>query len=292
MNKELIIFNPSIEDGGVEKNLFLISNFFVNNNIKTTVISADIVKKNYFDRKIKFFYPSKINFKNSGRYKKYFFCLLLLAKKILFEKNILVFSFQANIYSIILCKLLGAKVIVRLNTAPQGWYHNLIKKKIYNYIIKKADGVIVNSKYFQKEVKKRFGIKSIFINNPFDFKKIQKLSKIKVKKYYEKKDIKLIAVGRLTEQKDHLTILKSMKILDEKKINFKLIIIGEGYLKPFLINFVKKNNLLKKIKFIGYKKNPFPIINQSDIFILSSLYEGSPNGFNRSTVSSKEYNIN
>ena len=38
MNKELIIFNPSIEDGGVEKNLFLISNFFVNNNIKTTVI--------------------------------------------------------------------------------------------------------------------------------------------------------------------------------------------------------------------------------------------------------------
>ena len=277
MNKELIIFNPSIEDGGVEKNLFLISNFFVNNNIKTTVISADIVKKNHFDRKIKFSYPSKIKFKNSGRYKKYFFCLLLLVKKILFEKNILVFSFQANIYCIILCKLFGAKVIVRLNTAPQGWYHNSIKKKIYNYIIRKADGVIVNSKNFQKEVKKRFGINSIFINNPFDFKKIKKLSKIKVKNYYKKKDIKLITVGRLTEQKDHLTILKSMKILDEKKINYKLIIIGEGYLKPFLINFIKKNNLLKKIKLIGYKKNPFPIISQSDTFILSSLYEGSPN---------------
>ena len=81
MNKELIIFNPSIEDGGVEKNLFLISNFFVNNNIKTTVISADIVKKNYFDRKIKFFYPSKINFKNSGRYKKYFFLFTVARKK-------------------------------------------------------------------------------------------------------------------------------------------------------------------------------------------------------------------
>ena len=80
---------------------------------------------------------------------------MLLVKKILFEKNILVFSFQANIYCIILCKLFGAKVIVRLNTAPQGWYHNSIKKKIYNYIIRKADGVIVNSKNFQKEVKEK-----------------------------------------------------------------------------------------------------------------------------------------
>ena len=84
MNKELIIFNPSIEDGGVEKNLFLISNFFVNNNIKTTVISADIVK-NHFDRKINFL-PIKINFKNSGRYKKYFFVYCFLVKKFCLKK--------------------------------------------------------------------------------------------------------------------------------------------------------------------------------------------------------------
>ena len=45
MRKELIIFNPSIEDGGVEKNLFLISNYFVNHDIKTSIISADGNKK-------------------------------------------------------------------------------------------------------------------------------------------------------------------------------------------------------------------------------------------------------
>ena len=45
MRKELIIFNPSIEDGGVEKNLFLISNYFVNHNIRTSIISADSSKK-------------------------------------------------------------------------------------------------------------------------------------------------------------------------------------------------------------------------------------------------------
>ena len=45
MNKQLIIFNPSIEDGGVEKNLFLIANHLSDNGIKVILISADLKKK-------------------------------------------------------------------------------------------------------------------------------------------------------------------------------------------------------------------------------------------------------
>ena len=173
MNKELIIFNPSIEDGGVEKNLFLITNFLASKGIKTSVISADKNKKKEFIKKVNFYFPKFINFNQSKRYKKYFFCLLLLVKRILFNKSKYIFSFQANIYCIIVGKLLGAKVIVRMNAAPQGWDHSFIKNKIYSFFIKKADIVIVNSSYFQREVNKRYGIKSELINNPFDFKKIK-----------------------------------------------------------------------------------------------------------------------
>ena len=48
MDKKITIFNPSIEDGGVEKNLFLITNFLASKNIKTTIISADKSKKKKF----------------------------------------------------------------------------------------------------------------------------------------------------------------------------------------------------------------------------------------------------
>ena len=53
MNKQLIIFNPSIEDGGVEKNLFLISNFLIKkiNNISIITISNKF--ENKFHKKIK-----------------------------------------------------------------------------------------------------------------------------------------------------------------------------------------------------------------------------------------------
>ena len=46
--RELLIFVPSIEDGGVEKNLFLISNHFSNNGIKTNIITANLDKKSKF----------------------------------------------------------------------------------------------------------------------------------------------------------------------------------------------------------------------------------------------------
>ena len=83
-------------------------------------------------------------------------------------------------------------------------------------------------------------------------------------------------IGRLTNQKDQITILKALNIL-KKKINFEMIIIGRGILKEELLNFIKLNNLTKNVKIMDFVENPFPLIKQSDLFILSSKYEGLPN---------------
>ena len=48
---KLLIFIPSIEDGGVEKNLFLISEYLIEKGIDVSLITANQDKKKY-DRKI------------------------------------------------------------------------------------------------------------------------------------------------------------------------------------------------------------------------------------------------
>ena len=58
--RELLIFVPSIEDGGVEKNLFLVSNYLARKKLKIKIISNDSKKKNNFDNSIKFISPTKI----------------------------------------------------------------------------------------------------------------------------------------------------------------------------------------------------------------------------------------
>ena len=49
--KTLIIFNPSIEDGGVEKNLFIISNYLADKIKNIILIRTSFKKKNLFSKK-------------------------------------------------------------------------------------------------------------------------------------------------------------------------------------------------------------------------------------------------
>mgnify|MGYP003977839913 CR=1 FL=1 len=173
-------------------------------------------------------------------------------------------------------KILKKKIVVRLNTAPSGWDHNVIKSKIYKFFINRADGIIVNSNIFKNQVKKKYNVKSTCILNPFDFKKIKTLSFNKVGKVFSKKSLKIITVGRMTKQKDQITLLKAVNLI-KNIINFNLVIIGKGSEFASLKKYIEIKKLKNRVKLLGYKKNPFPYIKQADVFILPSRYEGSPN---------------
>ena len=279
MKKRLLIFNPSIEDGGVEKNLFLITNFLSSKLSNVLLLSADIDQKKGFSNKIKFIHP-KFNIpKKSGRMLKYFFCLILLMIEILKDRKLVILSFQANVYVICLAKIFGVKVLSRSNTAPSGWSNNFLKRSLFKFFLAKADKIIVNSLDFKKELDNRFNVKSVCIYNPFNIKQIKKKSKLKVKFDFfskDKKSLKIINVARLTDQKDHYTLLKAFEILNYKRKS-KLLIIGRGENFEKLKFFIKEKKLQKFIKLIGYNKNPFPYVKLSDVFVLSSKFEGLPN---------------
>jgi glycosyltransferase involved in cell wall biosynthesis len=277
--KKLIIFNPSIEDGGVEKNLFLIANYLANKIPSIILITSSVDKTKFFSKKILF---STIYFKFFDyfkRYPKYFFCILLLLFNIIkYKRRVLVFAFQANIYAIIVSKLLGVNIITRSNTSPQGWNKSLIKQSIFKFFFKKAELIIVNSFEFKKQMDKAYSIKSRVILNPFDFNYIKKKSLERVENnFFRINNLKLINVGRLVDQKDQITILKALKLALKKNKKIQLIIVGKGEKETELNNFILRNKLQKNIKLVGYQNNPFKYIRTADLFILSSKYEGLPN---------------
>ena len=51
----------------------------------------------------------------------------------------------------------------------------------------------------------------------------------------------------MTDQKDHLTLLKAFKIIN-KKIKSKLLIIGSGKNKEIIKNYISENNLQYSVK--------------------------------------------
>ena len=278
MKKKLIIFIPHIRGGGVEKNFFIISNYLATKIKNISVITVNKEYKKKLNKNINLISPKSSQWKNSGIYTKYIISIYLLIKAMLKYKHILIFSFQANWYSILIAKLFGGKVITRSNTAPQGWSNNYFKKILYKIILNLADEIIVNSKEFKKNMLTNFGIKTKLIYNPLNLSVINKLSKKKFNYSFFKKNksLKLINIGRFTDQKNQILLLKAFKNVS-KKFRFRLVIAGRGPNEKMLKNFVKDNKLNSKVKIINFLDNPFPLMKMSDIFILSSNFEGLPN---------------
>jgi len=270
--KSVLIFIPSIDDGGVEKNLFIISNYLAKKKISVKVLTSFNDKKEKFNKEIEIISLKNKNFIFKSRLVKTLVAILLFIKYF-YNKEILIFSFQSNITAIILGLIFNKKVIIRSNTTPEKYLKNSIKKEIIKFFFNFADEIIVNSIEFKKHFKKIFFISPLVIYNPFVGKKAKK---IKFNFFNDQKILKIINVSRLTDQKDHLTLIKAVEKLS-KIYNCRLLIIGKGYKEKFLKSYIFDNKLEKYIKLIGYKKNPESYIKLSDVFVLSSVYEGLPN---------------
>ncbi len=268
---------PSIEGGGVEKNFFIVSNFLIKRFKSVSVITISKKYKKKFHKSVDFI-SLKLNIWDKlGRRFKYFLAIFLLIKEICISKKPIVFSFQANIYCIIICKLLNTKIISRSNSAPHGWTKNFLKRFIFKLFLKSADKVMVNSKQFKIDLEKEFNVKSICIYNPLNINQIKRQANRKTKRIFNyNKKIKILNIGRFTEQKDQMTLLKSLNYL-KNNIDFEAVLVGKGTLKSKLQNFINKNKLNNNVKLTNFVKNPYPFFKQADLFILSSKYEGLPN---------------
>ena len=271
--KNIVIFIPSIESGGVEKNLFYIINHIQYKFERVFLVSADKFKDKKLGKNIKLLSPSSRYYSNKSRIIKSLVCFYIIIKNF-WNKEILIFSLQSNFFSTIASKLINSKIILRLNTSPEKYSTNFIKKFIFKILYSLADKIIVNSYEFKNNFKNYYNLDSTVILNPLNISKAKK----KISFFKNFNQLKIISIGRLTHQKDHITLLRSLKLLKYKfKVNFRLYLIGKGYNFNLLSNFIKNYGLQKNIKLAGYKKNAFEYIKSSDLLVLTSRYEGLPN---------------
>ena len=198
--KKIIIFMPSIEGGGVEKNFFIVTNYLSRKLNNISVISLSKKYKKYINKKINFVSLNSQFWENIGRRKKFLVSLFLLIKLLITNKDVVVICFQGHAYCILMCKLFNAKIIVRSNSSPSGWSKNFLKNFLYKIIYSFADKIIVNSFQFKQEMKKKFNLNSICIYNPLNLKEIISLAKKKINfTFLTKKNFNLINVARLNE---------------------------------------------------------------------------------------------
>jgi glycosyltransferase involved in cell wall biosynthesis len=97
---------------------------------------------------------------------------------------------------------------------------------------------------------------------------------------YCKRQNNVVMVARFANPKDHPTLIKAAKLLQDWRVESKTILIGGGsnrYHKKSK-DLCNKLNLLDKVFFWGHKETSEirDILSKSKIFVLSTNYEGFP----------------
>jgi glycosyltransferase involved in cell wall biosynthesis len=112
-----------------------------------------------------------------------------------------------------------------------------------------------------------------FIYNGVDLGQIGTLSSEKVDGFNFNDHFMILAVGRLTKQKNFKDLLRAFELV-RKQEKAKLILIGEGEDKVFLKELAEELKIDKDVLFLGHQENPYKYMRISHLFVLSSIWEG------------------
>lgn len=205
----------------------------------------------------------------------------------------------ANLVNVVSCS--PAKKILVLHGSAQ---EDLNHKKFYRFIrlrflmpfiYQKGDAVVGVSRGTAREIKRYSGIEKVYaIPNFFDTETIELKSKLPIPDRYSNifngRKI-LITSGRLAKQKNQSFLFLILQELKACKLDFCLVILGDGEMLSDLVNLAKYCDLVtysffgdsshqvpanSDVYFVGYQDNPFSWLAASDIFLFPSLWEGHP----------------
>lgn len=272
---KLLVFTPSLQCGGSEKFVSLLCNhintdeFIVclvvlnntapfytieNKNIELIDLKAGRVRSSLFRLKkvIQEFGPD-IVFSTANHLNLYF---AIFRKH--FPNEIKFLARESSIVS-----------INNQRTAMPRLY-NLLVKKYY----RRFDSILCQSMYMQQDLIHNYRIpanKTVVVYNAVE--EMPGLKTVNINKH-SGRVYKFITVARLSEEKGIERLIHAVGLLS---VSFSFYIIGSGNKKDELQKLIHELGLQENIFLQGEKAEPFSGMEDADLFLNGSYYEGFPN---------------
>jgi len=271
----LLIITPTMECGGSEKFVSLVCNHIdtsrflvrlvvINNakqfyQIKNEAVEiVDLKKKRVLFslsaiKKISDNFKPDIIFSTANHLNVY---LAIFRNK--FNKNIKFIAREASIVSITSKK------------APMPAFYELLIKKYY----RRFDIIICQSAYMQQDLVNQYSIPANKIMIVHNATVELPVSAIQQEPLEAKRVYKFITVARLSGEKGIERLIHAVGLLI---IPFKYYIIGEGNKRNELQKLIEDLQLQDKVFLVGQKTGSFNGMEDADLFLMGSYYEGFPN---------------
>lgn len=156
-------------------------------------------------------------------------------------------------------------------------YMDMDNRGQIKWFCKKADRVICCSERICREVEEKYGCaKAVTLHNPFDMREIEMLAGQEAAALPWEEGRILVSMGREDVVKGFWHLLKSFALIHEALPDTKLMIIGQGEYAQYK-ELAAGLGVEDAVCFMGLKKNPYPYLKRSSLYVLTSYNEGFPN---------------
>lgn len=141
---------------------------------------------------------------------------------------------------------------------------------------RKFDRIMCVSQGVQTEFEKVFGksFPTKVLYNVIDEDEILSKAEAQAEWNRNKDKTQLLAVGRMSKEKNFARLLDTCGRLRDAGYQFQLSILGEGPERENLERQIQELQLADVVKLKGFCANPYPYMKQADMIVCSSLYEG------------------
>lgn len=163
---------------------------------------------------------------------------------------------------------------------PENKFDRLLPKLARRWY-READGIIAVSEGVRADLATTLAIPAgeiVPILNPVDLLRIRDLCEQQPAEADEWPPTEpfVLAVGKLTPQKDYDTLLRAFARI-RKKHPVRLVILGEGHEEGRLRSLAAELGIAEQVQLPGHVGNPYAYMRQARVFVLSSAWEGCPN---------------
>lgn len=270
---KLLFYINILSDGGAERVIANLANYFVNKNDYVVLVNTFKTDNEYeVSSKVKRYYLESKNNINNNFIIRNLKRIIKLRKIIKYEKPDVVISFMREPNTRMLLATLGLKnikKIISVRVDPAIEYGGKFGYLISKLILPLSDGYVFQTKEAKSWFSTSIQAKSKIIMNP-----VQEVFFLNNRKPISGK---IVSLGRLAKQKNHLLLIKSFNLIKDKFPYITLEIYGVGDEYQNISNLIESLNLRDRVFLRGRTHNPEKVLEIADIFVLSSDFEGMPN---------------
>jgi len=187
-----------------------------------------------------------------------------------------------NVKTVLSCCLSGLKVRTVLieQTSIEGWVRAELPRwwlwqRLIRFAYNRADAVVTASRGIQHELES-MGVppgRITTIYNPVPIDHVRRLGRFPADLPASNGEPVLIAVGGLRKQKGYPYLFQAFERV-VRDTPCHLLVLGSGPDLPALQSLARSLDLEERIHFLGFQENPYAFMARSDVFVLSSLWEG------------------